>query len=105
MARLDEATTAATAGEMRDPIAIGFSCCYLIFACERVRDVERAGQWCVRLAGMSSGWGDRTLLPICRTHYGTVLVLRGEWARAEVELSEAAAALAVRPTHGADAFA
>jgi len=34
MARLDEATTAATAGEMRDPIAIGFSCCYLIFACE-----------------------------------------------------------------------
>jgi hypothetical protein len=30
MARLDEATTAATAGEMRDPVAIGFSCCYLI---------------------------------------------------------------------------
>jgi LuxR family transcriptional regulator, maltose regulon positive regulatory protein len=44
MARLDEATTAATAGEMRDPIAIGFSCCYLIFACERVRDFERAGK-------------------------------------------------------------
>jgi hypothetical protein len=48
MARVDEATTAATAGEMRDPVAIGFSCCYLIFACERVRDLERAGQWCER---------------------------------------------------------
>jgi len=52
MARLDEATTAATAGEMRDPIAIDFSCCYLIFACERVRDLERGGQWCERGAGM-----------------------------------------------------
>jgi hypothetical protein len=40
MARLDEATVAATSGEMHDPVAIGFSCCYLIFAC---RSVVRAG--------------------------------------------------------------
>jgi DNA-binding CsgD family transcriptional regulator len=105
MARLDEATTAATAGEMRDPIAIGFSCCYLIFACERVRDFERAGQWCERVARMAEGWNIRALRAVCRAHYGTVLMLRGDWAEAEVVLSEAAAALSARPGDGTDALA
>jgi DNA-binding NarL/FixJ family response regulator len=105
MARLDEATTAATAGEMRDPIAIGFSCCYLIFACERVRDFERAGQWCERVARMAEGWNIRALRAVCRAHYGTVLILRGEWPEAEVVLSEAAAATAVRPGERSDVLA
>jgi LuxR family maltose regulon positive regulatory protein len=105
MARLDEATTAATAGEMRDPIAIGLSCCYLIFACERVRDFERAGQWCQRVARMAEGWNIRALRSVCRAHYGTVLMLRGDWAGAEVVLSEAAAALAARPGEANDALA
>ena len=105
MSRLDEATTAATAGEMRDPMAIGFSCCYLIFACERVRDFERAGQWCERLTRMTEVWNNRPLQSVCRTHYGTVLVLRGEWERAEAELSGAAAALAARPGQGSETVA
>ena len=105
MARLDEATTAATAGEMRDPIAIGLSCCYLIFACERVRDLERAGQWCERVARMAAGSNIRALRSVCRAHYGTVLLLRGEWSRAEIELTEAVAVLAVRPAEGAEALA
>src|SRR5581483_2012293 len=97
MARLDEATAAATAGEMHDPIAIGFSCCYLIFACERVHDFERAGEWCERVAHMAAGWNIRALQAVCRAHYGSVLMLRGEWPRAETELTEAAASLAARP--------
>jgi DNA-binding CsgD family transcriptional regulator len=105
MARLDEATTAATAGEMRDPIAIGFSCCYLIFACERVRDFERAGQWCTRVASMAAGWNIVSLRAVCRAHYGTVLMLRGDWANAETELAEARAVLAARRGDGADAVA
>ncbi|HEY7729746.1 MAG TPA: LuxR C-terminal-related transcriptional regulator [Gaiellaceae bacterium] len=105
MARLDEATTAATAGEMRDPIAIGFSCCYLIFACERVRDFERAGQWCERVARMAEGWNIRALRSVCRAHYGTVLMLRGEWPEAEGVLAEAGAALAPRSGEAADALA
>jgi DNA-binding NarL/FixJ family response regulator len=105
MARLDEATTAATAGEMRDPIAIGFSCCYLIFACERVRDFDRAGQWCERVARMAEGWNIRALRAVCRAHYGTVLMLRGEWSSAEVVLSEAAAVMASRPGEANDALA
>jgi hypothetical protein len=83
MARLDEATAAATAGEMHDPVAIGFSCCYLIFACERVRDFERAGEWCQRLARMAEGWNVRALRAVCRAHYGTVLMLRGDWGQAK----------------------
>jgi LuxR family transcriptional regulator, maltose regulon positive regulatory protein len=105
MADLDEATTAATAGEMRDRYAIAFSCCYLIFACERVRDFERAGQWCERLAHIAMSWNDNQLLPVCRTHLGTVLVLRGEWARAEAELSEASAGFSSRPAFVTDALA
>jgi len=105
MARLDEATTAATAGEMSDPVAIGFSCCYLIFACERVRDLDRAAQWCQRLAGMAADQNVRALRAVCRAHYGTVLVLRGDWERAEIELSAAATVLARTPREGADAFA
>ena len=46
---LDEGTTAATAGELHDPIAIGSCCCNMIIACERSRDYDRAGQWCEHL--------------------------------------------------------
>ncbi len=105
MARLDEATAAATAGDMRDPIAIGLACCYLIFACERVRDLERAGQWCERVARMAAGWNIRALQAVCRAHYGTVLMLRGDWPQAEAELVEANAVLAARPGDGVDALA
>jgi DNA-binding CsgD family transcriptional regulator len=105
MARLDEATAAATAGEMSDPVAIGLSCCYLIFACERVRDLDRAAQWCQRLAAISAEQNVPALRAVCRAHYGTVLMLRGEWERAETELTEAAAVLARIPREGADAFA
>jgi DNA-binding NarL/FixJ family response regulator len=105
MARLDEATAAATAGEMSDPVAIGFSCCYLIFACERVRDLDRAAQWCQRLAAIAADQNVRALRAVCRAHYGSVLMLRGEWEQAEVELTDAAAVLATSPREGADASA
>jgi DNA-binding CsgD family transcriptional regulator len=105
MARLDEATAAATAGDMRDPMAIGFSCCYLIFACERVRDFDRAGQWCERVARMAGGWNIRSLQSVCRAHYGSVLMLRGDWSGAETELTEAAVVLASRPAEVQDALA
>jgi DNA-binding NarL/FixJ family response regulator len=105
MARLDEATTAATTGEMHDTMAIGFSCCYLIFACERVRDIERAGQWCARLTTFAEASRQTTLMPVCRTHYGTVLMLQGVWDGAEAEFLQAAAGAAARPSMAGDAFA
>ena len=105
MAQLDEATAAATAGDMRDPMAVGFSCCYLIFACERVRDFDRAGQWCERVAQMAEGWNIQSLQAVCRSHYGSVLMLRGDWPRADAELTEAAAVLAGRPAELHDVLA
>ena len=37
MRRLDEVNAAIVAGELKDLVAIGLSCCYMISACERVR--------------------------------------------------------------------
>ena len=56
MRLLDEATAAAVGGEMTDPDAIVATCCYLISACERVRDYDRAGQWCNRAIRLAERW-------------------------------------------------
>jgi hypothetical protein len=106
MAQLDEATAAAVGGELHDVNAIGFSCCYLIFACERTQDFDRAGQWCERLAQLPPGRGNRALAAVCRAHYGSVLTLRGAWAEAERALVGAADALAAtRPGDAGDGLA
>jgi DNA-binding NarL/FixJ family response regulator len=92
---LDEGTAAATAGELHDPLAIGSCCCNMIIACERARDFDRAGQWCERLAAFCERTGHRPLLALCRAHHGTVLMMRGEWRRAEEELEGAAGELSM----------
>jgi len=95
---LDEGTTAATAGELHDPIAIGSCCCNMIIACERSRDYDRAGQWCERLEAFCERTGQRPLLALCRAHHGTVLTMRGEWQEAEAELDWASGELStLRP--------
>jgi len=104
MAQLDEATAAATGGEMRDPSIIGATCCYLIFACEWVRDYARAAQWCARVEALCERWGLGALLGICRAHYASVLMWRGAWAAAEEQLATAIASLdATRPGLSAEA--
>jgi DNA-binding NarL/FixJ family response regulator len=98
MSRLDEATAAATGGEMQDPAAIGVTCCYLIFACEWVRDYPRAAQWCERLQEYCERVRLGSLLAVCRAHHAGVLMWRGEWEAAEAQLAAATATLAaVRP--------
>lgn len=91
---LDEASTAATSGELRDRIATAWTLCYLIYACERVRDFDRAAQWCRRMAEVSAQFSFELGIGVCRAHYGSILVLHGEWDRAERELVEAAGTLA-----------
>ena len=46
MGCLDEAAAAALAGEYEEIVPAGWTCCLLLDACERVRDYERAGEWC-----------------------------------------------------------
>jgi LuxR family maltose regulon positive regulatory protein len=90
MRRLDGTAAAVVGGDMRDLSAISYACCYLIFACERVRDFDRAGQWCERLADFCERYGSKPLFSVCRTHYAGVLVSRGMWSQAEQELRLAA---------------
>jgi ATP/maltotriose-dependent transcriptional regulator MalT len=104
MRRLDEATAAATSGELTDPMAIENVCCYLIYACKRVRDFDRAGQWCERVKAIAERWSDRQMFATCRVHYADVLVWRGAWAEAESELERAAREFgAAGPHKAADA--
>lgn len=89
MRQLDEVNAAVLAGEFSDPIAIGLASCYLIAACERARDGDRAIQWCRRLKRFCTNWGLRPALAVCRTQYASVCVWRGDWAEAERELVRA----------------
>jgi DNA-binding CsgD family transcriptional regulator len=105
MRRLDEATTVALAGEARLLYCVAWACCYLISACERVRDYERAAQWCARV-GEFCGQHDIFLLNICRAHYSSVLSWQGRWDEAESQLSAAVGGLqASRPPMVGDAIA
>jgi len=91
---LDEVNAAVLAGEMSDRVLIGLACCYLIAACERIRDYERAVQWCDRLKAFCAKWGFRPLFAVCRTQYASVCMWRGAWDEAERELTSAADELA-----------
>jgi ATP/maltotriose-dependent transcriptional regulator MalT len=101
---LDEASAAAVAGEMSELWAVGRACCYLITACERVRDFERASQWSERMLEFAKRWRIPHLFAVCRAHYAAVLVSRGTWAEAEVEFEAAMRDLAGnRPGMGFEA--
>ncbi len=102
---LDEATTVALAGEARLLYCVAWACCYLVSACERVRDYERAAQWCARV-GEFCGRHDIFLLNTCRTHYASVLSWQGRWEEAESQLSAAVDGLQTsRPPMLGDALA
>lgn len=103
MRRLDESTTAAVSGEMHDPDAIVTACCFLIFACERVRDYDRAAQWCRKVEEVARVWSYGSMFAFCRIHYASVLIWRGDWIQAERELLRADEDLAVsRPGWAAE---
>jgi LuxR family maltose regulon positive regulatory protein len=86
---LDEASAAAVAGEISELWAVGRACCYLITACERVRDFERASQWSERMLVFAKRWRIPHLFAVCRAHYAAVLVWRGTWTEAEAEFEAA----------------
>lgn len=103
MRALDEVNAAVVAGEMKDLVAIGLSCCYMISACDRVRDYDRALEWCTRLKVFAARWGLRPLFAVCRTQYASICMWRGTWSEAEDELLAATEELgATRPAMQAD---
>src|SRR5919201_624080 len=104
-ARLLAGRAVALGREARLLYCVAWACCYLISACERVRDYERAAQWCARV-GEFCGQHDIFLLNICRAHYASVLCWQGRWEEAESQLSAAVGGLqASRPPMVGDAIA
>jgi DNA-binding NarL/FixJ family response regulator len=89
MARLDEATAVALAGDADVPISRAWTCCFLVTACTAVRDYERAFAWCDRIAEFAGRYGSRYMLAFCRAEYGAVDVWRGRWADADALLTAA----------------
>jgi len=105
MARLDEATAAALGGEAEILPCVAWACCYLIAACEQVRDYDRAGEWCGRVAEFCERHEIALPLSVCKAKYAGVLTWQGRWPEAEAELGLAAEGLeATRPPLTEDAW-
>ena len=96
MRLLDESTATAFGGVCEDLYIIGSSCCCLITACEKVRDFDRAGQWCNQVKEFCRRWRIGSLFAVCRTQYSSVLLSRGEWPEAEEEITLATEELSER---------
>jgi LuxR family transcriptional regulator, maltose regulon positive regulatory protein len=96
---LDESGAAIIGGDTTDPSLLAMICCFMIWGCERVRDVERASQWCAKLREHAESWSYSFMFSYCRTHYAGVLMEKGAWQQAETELTLATEELSV--THPA----
>ena len=105
MTKLDTAAAAAVGGAMTDVDSIETVCCFVIDACKRVRDLERANEWCLRVREIATRFSDRQMFAICRIHYADVLLWHGDWVEAERELEASAKELArLRPGRDEDAL-
>jgi ATP/maltotriose-dependent transcriptional regulator MalT len=93
MPLLDEATLLATTREDGDIKYTTITCCYLIDACERVRDYERASQWCNNVKELCKRWRYKAMFANCKMKYAGVLIRKGDWQEAEEELLSASSDL------------
>ncbi|HXH23177.1 MAG TPA: tetratricopeptide repeat protein [Dehalococcoidia bacterium] len=104
MSRLDEAAAAVVGDELKEQIALTTCLCYLVQACERAKDYDRATQWCQRMREYVDGRQIALGQGVCRAHYAGVLIWRGKWEEAEAELAVAEAFIrASRPPMAAEA--
>ncbi len=87
MRLLDQAMTAVSAGEVVGVVPVSDIYCRLLSACEIALDVARAEEW-MAVAGSFGAWSD-FVSPVCRTHYGGVLLVSGRWSEAEEQLMAA----------------
>lgn len=85
---LDEATVAATNGEL-SPFVTGVTYCNMISVCRDLADYSRAGEW----TEAAERWCERQSISgfpgICRVHRAEIVALAGAWERAEDELVRA----------------
>jgi ATP/maltotriose-dependent transcriptional regulator MalT len=84
--RLDEATTEVLAAELADPQMAGWTYCYVLDACENVRDFDRASQWIGHAMESVRTFGVVHQSGACRSHYVAILTWRGDYAATEHEI-------------------
>ncbi len=88
LALLDEATAAASSGEL-EPFPAGLIYCVTITSCHGVGDYRRAAEW----TEAANRWCDRqdvTGFPgACRVHHASIERLRGNWPEAEQQALQA----------------
>lgn len=87
MKLLDQAMAAVSSREVTGIVAIGDVVCRMMSACEIALDLRRAEEW-MQAAPVFEAWKD-WVSPVCRDHYGGILVAAGRWAEAETELESA----------------
>ena len=90
---LDEAALIAMTSQKSDIKITTVACCFLIDACERIRDFERALQWCNNVKELSKKWNYKAMFANCKMKYAGVLILKGDWESAEEELLSASSEL------------
>jgi DNA-binding CsgD family transcriptional regulator len=82
---LDEAMTAAIAGELADYHA-GIIYCGVIDVCLQLADVRRASEWSAAATAWCESLQDGSIYPgLCRVNRAEVAALRGAWEQAEAE--------------------
>jgi DNA-binding NarL/FixJ family response regulator len=84
MKLLDQAMAAVTSNEVTGLVAIADVVCRLLSACEIALDLRRAEEW-MQAAPAFEAWED-WVSPVCRNHYGGILIAAGRWTEAEAEL-------------------
>ena len=87
MKMLDQAMAAVSSNEVTGIVAIGDVVCRFLSACEIALDLRRAEEW-MQAAPAFEAWKD-WISPVCRNHYGGILVAAGRWAEAEAEFESA----------------
>ncbi|MEJ2616206.1 MAG: LuxR C-terminal-related transcriptional regulator, partial [Ignavibacteriaceae bacterium] len=93
MPLLDEATLLATTSEKTNLNITTITCCFLIDACERIRDYERASQWCNNVKEICERWRFKAMFANCKMKYAGILIQQGKWKDAEDELLSAVSEL------------
>jgi pimeloyl-ACP methyl ester carboxylesterase/tetratricopeptide (TPR) repeat protein len=92
MALIDEAMTAATAGELT-PRTTGRAYCNMMSICERLGDYGRAAEWYDAADSWCEPHAGSAYPGICRVHRASILRMRGALADAEHEARRAAVEL------------
>jgi DNA-binding NarL/FixJ family response regulator len=84
----DEAMAGALAGEGQLDTVV-FTACEMMTSYSRCAQYQRMAQWIRAADRFVERYGCPYLNASCRTHYGEVLFVTGDWARAEEELRAA----------------